>query len=699
VDRCSGCGFEIAAHYLFEQRSMRVAKLKDENPIEAIELLELMVRSGAGEKEAAMAKDLRQKQGKIGPWMTQARERLLAGQPEEAVGLWRDILRLVPRHRAALAEVERLECLIAQCLALRDQAAEAMNEARFDDAQVRLQKCLELIPQHPEVATQLAGARERAIQYASLRTDVSAARKEKKLRLALDLAARLLSLAPRSPEALSESQDIHELLEQTEGLIADGKKRLARAQFVEAQETIRKVELLQADHPDVAELTRSLARSRTEYDQAMAEAEQARENRDLDRAANALRQAHDLCPACSRVNDLLKAVCEGQQRACDLLRAVEDAINAAQFEVGERHLKEAEDIHPRVRGAAEARQRLAATRCEYDQYMQRGQQAMAGRDLNVALDSSQKALVLCPGSERARNLFEQVQGDQAAARRHLQGIRALCEAAEFDAAAKKVSAARALWSTLEGVDDSEAEMLSRRRAYQQEMEKIHRLRGGKKLQEAFEACAVALKVCPKSREVESLRDAILQEGRCEAERQAHRSRQWAGRRRLLLRLTKALVLIAAVLAVLAALGVGGMHLWRGLCAMAGRGVHAVQGSDVHMMALRWCPQQIFIVGIVDWVLLCVVARIHKARYTNLYHHIFQGLFNGARDQQMRAAGVVALWLAIVCGGTPAAIAWLCVHYEKFTFGQAASFTVLGTGVLAFLALILALVRRCRWRLA
>ncbi len=681
VENCEGCGFRIAAHYLFQQRKMKAEKLKDEEPAEAIGLLELMLRDGASEEEAMLIKELRQKQSKIGPWITQAGEKALAGQPDEAIELWRKVLEEIPRHRTAQAEIEKLEALLAEFNSRRDQATDSMDRAQFDEADKFLQACLELIPQRQDVRQLLNQSRERAKGYAALSKEASSAQKNRMLREAFDRVEEMFSLAPESPEALYLKVELSESIGETDRLIVEARSHLARAEFTQVEENIREVEERQADQADVQEVKETLARTREAYGQAVSEAEQARRDRDLDKAAKAIKRASDLCPDCPKVSELSNSVKGEQQEAQDLLNAAGRSISGACFEDGERQLKLTEETWPQVKGLTDARQRLATTRTEYDQHMKRAREGKAKRELPAALEAAQQALALCPDSEAPRKLAGEVEKDQNTARSHLGSAKKLRKAAEFDEATNKVALARELWPTLAGLDGLEAEIASTRKVYRQEIDATRGFLKKKQIRDAFAACERALEICPQSTEAKSLEREIGGAEDEEERRQRAQERKSKERRAGAKRVARRTTILVAVLGGLAVLGVGGLFLWRWIQATA----------------WPWCLDHTIILIGIDVVLLILTSLVHKARFTNLYRNILVEMFNARLDMQLVAVGMIALLLTLLCGGPAAGIGWLTAKYLAVTGGQATTIGLLVGGVLVIVALVHSMFCYCKWR--
>lgn len=168
IEKCSGCGKDVASHYLLIGRKEQIEKLKDEDPAEAIELLELVLCEGADdfqERAVELVKDLRQKQSQVSSFISDAEDAIAQGIPEEAIKAWQQVLKDIPRHRIALEQLENLKSLMEDFTGHWNKAMDLMEQAQFDDADKLLQSCLEILPRRNKVKEMLKICRQPTHDY------------------------------------------------------------------------------------------------------------------------------------------------------------------------------------------------------------------------------------------------------------------------------------------------------------------------------------------------------------------------------------------------------------------------------------------------------------------------------------------------------------------------------------------------------
>jgi len=197
---------DVGAHYLLKERWAEIQKLKDEDLVEAIELVELVLSKGADEHEenaVNLVKELREKQSQISGNISRANDYFAASEPEEALKEWRTVLKIVPKHRISTEKVKALEAMLKEEHQRIEQAKEEQDCARFESAESLLEECLGIFPERKRTKELLADCRRRAEQYPAAFNEASSAAKEKMLRTAEKHLKVALSFAPKSSEALS----------------------------------------------------------------------------------------------------------------------------------------------------------------------------------------------------------------------------------------------------------------------------------------------------------------------------------------------------------------------------------------------------------------------------------------------------------------------------------------------------------------
>ena len=206
---CPGCGEKVQAHYQREDRWAEVMRNKGQDLARAIELLELMLRDGAGEYQNRASKligELRQKQADVSGLLRVAEEAMSAGRKGEALAAWDGVLGLWSQHEQAREK----------SAGVRVEVFANTVDARLDAeeyAEARLALCrLEALgaPGQPRAT----GLRERIRVLADGLADRSAqAMTQGDLSSAMTLARSALQLSPEHGRAEKNLKETRALFE------------------------------------------------------------------------------------------------------------------------------------------------------------------------------------------------------------------------------------------------------------------------------------------------------------------------------------------------------------------------------------------------------------------------------------------------------------------------------------------------------
>ncbi|GMU20519.1 MAG: hypothetical protein AMXMBFR13_06160 [Phycisphaerae bacterium] len=412
VEVCEGCGFEIAAHFLYQQRRDRVALLKDEDPVEAIELLELMLRSGAGDEESALIKDLRNKQTTISSKLKQAGEHVSAGALEEAIRLYREVLELVPRHRTGATQLETQEALLSELNRFRDEALELMDTAQFAEAETRLQDALQLCPNRQVLRQLLEESRKRASEYPSLCEEASTAAKHKQLHLALKKVEAALSFASKNEHILSLRRQLKSQLDKAQELVAQAERHLSWAEFDDVTKCIQTIEEVHPDQTELSAIKEKLRDTKAEYTQWMNKAREALESKDLDSALQRVSSAQSCCPNSSEAGQMIKGIQDNQAHVRTCLKKAGDLLSEAKFDQARAEIDEASKLWSALPDLGSTEDRIASIESEY---MSAIQDAERESRYDKALEHCDRALQVCSKSEEACELRKSIEEERSRA--------------------------------------------------------------------------------------------------------------------------------------------------------------------------------------------------------------------------------------------------------------------------------------------
>jgi len=319
---CPGCGFHIMAYCVLEDRWARLQKLKDEDQVEALELLEVMLREGPGEHEddaLGLVKDLRKKQSQISGLIAEADKATAKGDLEDAIRAWRAVINVIPRHRMAQEHVETLQSTLQDFTDHLRVAKTLMDEGQFESADGHLQKCLELIPKREKVRSALNVCRQRAREYTTALGQARECAGQKLLLKARQYAEAALAQATNNPEARTLVDALAGTLKKTKGFADQARLQIPRAEFAKAHENVDSIVHLQADNESVSALKADLDKIQNAYLASMKNAQTARTDHKLDKAADAAKNALALCPESPQARSLLKEITVDQDQELEAL--------------------------------------------------------------------------------------------------------------------------------------------------------------------------------------------------------------------------------------------------------------------------------------------------------------------------------------------------------------------------------------------
>ena len=513
VESCPGCGSDVAAHYLLLQRRKEIEDLKDKDPVEAISLLELVLRDGAGQYQdhaLQLIRELREKQSEISSLIAEAEEASAAGKPERALEAWQRVLTIVPRHRVALANIREADSLLATFSSNHKNALQFMDKADFGAADELLQECLRLFPANDDVNKDLQSCRQRASGYASALERTKEARKDKLLAEAMGQVQIALQKSPLSEEALEIQSALAKQTDHTKSLLENAATKINRADFNSAQQAIQEILEHQLDLDGVETVKKKLLETKGPYTSALEQAECAKRDRRLGKATEMAKEALKHCPDSTEARTLIEVLKAEQTKARDLLDNAKEAIKAASFEIVDEKISEAERLWPEVENLAETKQSSARIRADYETNIELVRKARASKDLSRALEAAHSAAKSCPNSRQATDLAASIEKDQATVSSHMQVAKVFLNAAQFDKAREKVERAKFLWRSYSAIDSLEEAICTTENEYGGSMGNARRALSGKKFRPALSACCRALELCPESNEAKQLKERIEQ---------------------------------------------------------------------------------------------------------------------------------------------------------------------------------------------
>ena len=416
VEICPGCGEDMAAYNLLQQRKEQIEKLKNTDPEKAIELLETVLSGNAREyrgQAIQLVRDLRKKQTQITVMITKAGDATAFGAIEEAIEAWENVRKIIPHHHVALDRIVKLKSLLNDITAKSQQAARHLDEAKFDKAEKILHSCLKRIPTRKQLKDQLDSCRQRKQAYTTTFDRALSAVKQRQLREAEEHLRIALTKAEKSHDALSLQKDICQTKYRVDQLCEQAHIHLKQADFIKVDEIIREIEQLQADQEGVTLLKPELRRIRNSFSQIMRDTNLAVDAKDLTKAGQNLEKAFSLCPDSKEASHLSQHIEELKSTARNHLEEAEEFCNAAAFDSAKDLLRQARDIWPKVEGSNEIEEKITSTEPQYQAQISDAQTALKEERFADALSACQQAEGLCPQAEEVRILKGKIKDAEA----------------------------------------------------------------------------------------------------------------------------------------------------------------------------------------------------------------------------------------------------------------------------------------------
>jgi len=520
-DDCGRCGMSgVAEHYLLEERKAAVERLKDEAPAEAIELIELMLREGAGDFEShatGLVKDLRAKQQKIRPLVADARKAVSAGQIEKAIDIWQGVLEVIPRHSLTLKSIDDLKAIVRQFCDNKRKVPRLMDKGQFDEAEGLLLKCLELMPAHEEVKQSLADCRRRAGTFSKAFEHAQASEEAKLLRDAEELVRTALSHAPKCRAVVELQKRISSAIAENKELVQQSLALLPQARFDEVESIVAMIERRELDGEGLPDLKKKLLAAHSGYTRSIGAVKRALDIRDLDEAKKNLHEALVLCPESSSAKSLTEQIEADQQNARELIRRAEEAVQAAKFQDADLLLRQAGQLWATMTDMEGIGEMLAETREVYGRHMIHARQAKEETDLTAALEAGDCALGVCPESQEAILFLQEVKSDQGKVSSLTERARQMISNAIFDKAESLLGKANELWANYANLGHVKNSLATKKKQYQGYMAGAYQAYQEGALATALKMAKLAVRTCPGSPEARSFASKVESHMRKESE--------------------------------------------------------------------------------------------------------------------------------------------------------------------------------------
>jgi|CXWL01.1.fsa_nt_gi serine/threonine protein kinase len=415
VEHCSGCGEAVMAYHVRQENWKKVEQLKDEDPVEAIALLERMLREGAQELRDRCLEDLnrlRKHQTRISELITEADRASVGGQLEAALDAWRNILQIAPRHRVGLEKAHSLEKVVRAFREHLSKGLVLMDKADFVEAEQCLRRSVQLMPQSAEARRHLQERSRRAEAYAAAMQEGIKHQDSKHLLAALERVNSAIAEASQSRSATDLRAVLEAEINDTDGLLRLAQQRIRSAQFDKAESDLKSVENRRADAEQLLPVAAVLATSRESFSHAIEECDRAVKERDLDTALARAEEALKACPDSSGAKERLNKIQADQEAAAKHFRKAQKLINAAQFNDAIQELEHTRRLWPLHRGLAEKDVDLKCKQATHERHMAAARESLRKKEYAAAQAECSKALAICPDSVEAGVLIHLIDTEE-----------------------------------------------------------------------------------------------------------------------------------------------------------------------------------------------------------------------------------------------------------------------------------------------
>ena len=508
----------VAAHYLLKERMEKIEMLKDEDPVCAIELLDLVFKDGAGEyakRAEELIADLNQKQKRIVLLISNASELIQKGEIENAIKSLKKIIEMIPRHRFALEKKNELQAIVDNLTLQTQKAINLMDTAEFSEAEKVLQKCLELAPNRKNIREMLDQCSRRASDFKKTYNHACSFLEKKLINSANDQIKKALKDAFKSQKAKSLSKELNSIIEKTDDFIKKLNHQIRWAQFENAGKTISSIETLQADNKKIESLKQKFRETRNLYTAAITDVGLAIELHDLSKASDNINKALELCPDSTEAKVLSDKIEIEKHTFEKLLCKAAVLVKEAKFGEAENTMDKAKAIWITADELVRKRKLLNDTRTKYNLHFTNALEAKKKTELDVAEKAVELALSTCPNAAESQSISELIKREKQKVGNLLNKIDALVKEAKFEDVENVLDKAKAIWVTADGLGGKRTLLNGVRVKYSLHFTNALEAKEKTELDVAEKEIKLALSACPDSAEAKSI-SGLIEDGKRKA---------------------------------------------------------------------------------------------------------------------------------------------------------------------------------------
>lgn len=256
VEICDGCGHNMGKDRLFELRSKQVDILKDEDPDEAIRILESMLKEGHNvtEKEYNLIKKLRKKQEEIAKIISETDNPKNRENLPELLRLWKSIFSYASRHKLAKHKIAEIEYEIRLLDELNKITEHHVNHAEFKQAIEKTEHAFTQLRVRSALTAHLSEIRKKHEAYEDLTDNIKLSEKSKERYACLQYIEQALQISPDADELIQKKSKNVKVIKDNDARMHQIESLNNEARFDEAFALLTKIQDIQSDYKNIKKL-------------------------------------------------------------------------------------------------------------------------------------------------------------------------------------------------------------------------------------------------------------------------------------------------------------------------------------------------------------------------------------------------------------------------------------------------------------
>lgn len=517
IEVCPFCNRNVEQYYrLIEQRNC-IEQVRDEDPVMAIERLNDITtyfrthgdEINFHERAVHLLNDLESMQPRIGALIQQARRAESDHEPNQAIEFWQEILTIVPRHRTAKKEIQRIGNKVDAFLQDRRKALQLADQGEFEKAETLLEDCDRRIADYQQIRQTLTLCRQRARVFTQSRRQMEKALEARQLKEAQAFVEAGLSAAPNCEALLILKTDLLEKTEYVQQRVAEIKEYLDQCEVVRADRELHEIESIQADNELGMKLREQITELYRRYEEFFSDAQAAFRKHCLSKAAELVREALECVPQSSKVDEFLAGIEVQKQQASDLIKQAQASLPGADFEKSRSLFQQSLGIWADQPKADDVRSQIDSMESCYKSHLAHARECLKCHQLDQACDHVKEAEKVCPQSSVIKTLVTQIDEQKTQARSLIKQAKENLPFAEFELASQFLCDAKDLWPNMPEIEEAVKAYEKTRSDYEAAYHKAKQDAEAGQLESAIRHADRMKEICPQSEWVTAFKTEML----------------------------------------------------------------------------------------------------------------------------------------------------------------------------------------------